>query len=117
MSIKKMKFQIIRKNNYRDRIKSAKKFNPPIDIKNWSSNPYTFLKSIYYIETSSLIVYLSQFIKITPNQLTAIYIIMGFFAGLLLSLNNEILNITALILFFTRGTFDWSDGVLARILK
>ena len=28
-----MKFQIIRKNNYRDRIKSAKKFNPPIDIK------------------------------------------------------------------------------------
>ena len=42
---------------------------------------------------------------------------MGFFAGLLLSLNNEILNITALILFFTRGTFDWSDGVLARILN
>ena len=60
---KKLKFNLIRKKNYRDRIKSAKKFSPPIDIRNWSSNPYTFLKSIYYIESSSLVVYLSQFTK------------------------------------------------------
>ena len=114
---KKLKFNLIRKKNYRDRIKSAQKFSPPIDIRNWSSNPYTFLKSIYYIESSSLVVYLSQFTKVTPNELTSIYIIMGLLGGLLLSIDNEILNLTALIFFFTRGTFDWSDGVLARILN
>ena len=105
----------IRKINYKDRVKSSKKFDPPIDINNWRKNPYTCLKSIFYIETSSIIIFIAQNFKISPNLLTWVYIFLGLIGGIFLSTKDNFLIILGLIIFFTRGSFDWSDGVLARL--
>ena len=113
--IKNYNYLQIRKINYKDRIKSSKKFDPPIDINNWMTNPYTWFKSIFYIEISSIIVFVSHHLKISPNFLTGIYILLGLVGGLFLSINNNSIIVIGLIIFFSRGSFDWSDGVLARL--
>ena len=66
----------IRKFQYKYKNEKSKKLFK-VEINNFYKNPYTFLKSVYYIESSSLIVFFSQFTKITPNQLTFIYIVLG----------------------------------------
>ena len=54
-------------------------------------------------------------LKIKPNQVTLVYAISGLIGGVLLSLNNDKLIIIACLIFFFKGTFDWADGLLARI--
>ncbi len=86
-----------------------------IEFNNWLKNPYTAFKSTFYIETSVLIVYFAQFTRITPNHLTFVYIIFGLVGGLFLASDNNFLIILSLFLFFIKGSFDWADGLLARI--
>ena len=64
MIIKNLKYKEIRRLHYKTQ---EKKFSAKteIDITNWLKNPYTYLKSKYYIESSVLIVFLAQFTKIT----------------------------------------------------
>ena len=87
------------------------------DINNFFQNPYSYLKSRYYIEASAILVFFLQHTKITPNFLTIIYSILSFSVLFLLSSNNNYLILFAIILLFTKGVLDWADGLLARIQK
>ena len=106
----------IRKFQYKYKIEKSKKLFK-VEVNNFYKNPYTFLKSVYYIESSSLIVFFSQFTKITPNQLTFIYIVLGIIGCFFLASNNDILIITGSFFFFTKGSFDWADGTLAKFKR
>ena len=77
--------------------------------------PYTYLKSIYLIETSAILVFLLQHTKVTPNSITWIFVSLGLLSGLFLASNNDTLIFIGLIILFTNSTFDWADGLLARI--
>ncbi|MBF0405785.1 MAG: CDP-alcohol phosphatidyltransferase family protein [Candidatus Riflebacteria bacterium] len=86
-------------------------------ILDWKCNPYTFLKSIFYMESSAVLVYFLQETKIHPNFITFLYCACGVIGGLLLSLPNCTANIFATAIFFSKGILDWTDGHYARLTK
>ena len=86
-------------------------------INNWKKNPYTFLKSIFYMESSAVFVWLLLKTKIKPNTVTIVYGIAGIVTGILLSIPNNYTIFIALIIAFTKGILDWSDGHYARITR
>jgi hypothetical protein len=107
-----IKFLTLRKKNYIDR----KKNNPKeLDITNWKSSRYSCLKARIYIELSSIFAYLFQFTSITPNQISLMYCFSGVMAGLLLVSNIDFLMIIGLLIFFLKGSLDWTDGLIARM--
>ena len=55
-----------------------------------------------------------QFTRISPNQTTLMYTISGVLGGIL-SLNNNTSALIACLIFYFKGTIDWTDGLLARI--
>lgn len=86
-------------------------------IKEWRRNPYTCLKSRFYMESSAIVVYLLLRTRITPNAVTIVYGFSGILAGILLAIPNTTTRIAAILIFFTRGILDWSDGALATLRK
>jgi phosphatidylglycerophosphate synthase len=80
--------------------------------------PYSSIKGIYYMETASIFLFLTQKIIKSPNLITFFYILTGvvgaFFIGF--SPPNFIFYL-GLFMVFTKGTFDWADGALARRLN
>ena len=80
-------------------------------------NPYTWLKARFYMEGGSVLTYLLLRTKITPNAVTVAYGISGILAGVLLAVPNTMVRVVAVIIFFTRGILDWTDGNLARAKK
>ena len=78
-------------------------------------NPYSFLKAKFYMESSAVLVYLLLRTNIKPNTITIIYGLLGIVTGILLSIPNNYTIFIALIIAFTKGTLDWSDGHFARI--
>ena len=113
MDTKKFSLKKIRRLHYKEQTKKLGLLGT--DINNFFSNPYTFFKSRYYIEVSALLVFFLQFSIISPNFITSIYIILSLSVLFLLSSNNEILILTSVVILFTKGVLDWSDGLLARI--
>ena len=85
------------------------------DLDNWLAQPYSSLKAIFYLEGGALLAHLFQYTNINPNFLTLIYIILGFVAGIFLSLDNETFILAGTIIFFSKGIIDFGDGLLARI--
>ncbi len=102
-------------------IKEARKYQynyhserfPYVD--DWKHNPYTFLKARFYMEASAILVYFLLKTNIKPNTITIIYGLAGIVGGILLSIPLKVTIILALIIFFTKGILDWSDGHLARV--
>lgn len=86
-----------------------------IDINDWKKNPYTWFKSRFYIEFSSMLVFLLLKTRIHPNTITLIYALCGFVGGVLLAIPNNITIFLGIFIFFSKGILDWSDGLLARI--
>ena len=80
-------------------------------------SPYTLIKAVYYIETASLLLFTTQGVIKSPNFLTFLYIVTGTIGAFLLSSDQESLFYIGLFLVFTKGTFDWADGPLARRLN
>ena len=106
----------IRKVNFSNHRKRIKEYIN-VDINNWYKNPYTYIKSRYYNELSSLIVFFLQYTKVTPNFLTLIYAFLGLISGIFLASNNNILILISLIILFSKNALDWADGLLARFKK
>ena len=106
-------YKEIRLMNYKHRRDEEDEFY--VDIDNWFKSPYSSLKARYYIEVSSIIVFLLQYSKITPNQVSIFYGFLGLFSGFLLCLKNDVMIYLGLILFVLKGVVDWSDGLLARV--
>ena len=78
------KIRTINYSNHRKRIKSY--IN--VDINNWFKNPYTYFKSRFYNEISSIIVFILQYTNITPNFLTLTHAFLGVASGIFLASNN-----------------------------
>ncbi len=108
-------YKEIRSINYKHRRDEEDDFY--VDIDNWFKSPYSSIKARYYIEGSSLIVFLLQNTKITPNQLSIFYGILGLLSGFLLCFKNDNMIFLGLIIFVLKGVVDWSDGLLARVTK
>lgn len=84
-------------------------------INYWRKNPYTCLKARYYMELTSILVYFLLRTNIKPNSVTIVYGLVGILGGMLLAIPNNATIVVALILFFSKGVLDWSDGTLARV--
>ena len=66
-------------------------------------NPYTFLKSRFYIEFSCILVYLAQFTNITPNIFTMTYAVLGVLGAFLITINNDFIILSGLLILFTKA--------------
>ena len=104
------KYNKIRKTMYRTQLKKWANF---INIK----SPYTYIKSLYYMETASLFLFVSQKIIKSPNFITFLYALTGVTGAFLLNSSHEMLFYVGIFMVFTKGTFDWADGPLARRLN
>ncbi len=82
---------------------------------NLKTSPYTYFKSIIYIEISALIVFFLQSSFITPNYITLFYAFLGLIGGIFIGSAQGDLIIIGAIIFFFKSAIDWSDGLLARL--
>jgi len=81
------------------------------------SSPYTQIKAVYYMETASLFLFITQkFIK-SPNFITFLYVLTGVIGAFLLNSSQDTVFYIGIFMVFTKGTFDWADGPLARRLN
>ncbi len=86
-----------------------------VDLKNWRRNPYTYLKSRFYVEIGAMLVFVLLKTRIHPNTVTLIYALCGILGGVLLSIPNNLTILLAIFIFFSKGILDWIDGPLARM--
>lgn len=84
-------------------------------IADWRKNPYTYLKSLFYIETSSIALYFLLKTRISPNTLSVIQGLSGIGGGIFLAIPRKDTVIIAATIFFLKGILDWTDGPLARM--
>ena len=110
-----MKYKDIRKSSYKNEKKVLAAPPHNFDMNNWLGSPYTCLKLRFCIELSSIFVYLLQFTKIKPNQITYIYAFSGLVGGVCLATNNSSFIMLGIIIFFSKIVFDGTDGLLARV--
>lgn len=107
-------YKDLRKFNYdyqaEDILKSA-----GIDITSFIKNPYTYLKSKYFLELSTLIVYFLKKTSISPNIVSLFSSLSAIIGGLLILSPNLYALVFGLFFFFNGYVFDWCDGLLARV--
>jgi len=92
-----------------------------VQLRRWSDlinirSPYTLIKSVYYMETATFFLFVTQKIIKSPNFVTLLYALTGVIGAFLLNSPQEVLFYIGLFMVFTKGTFDWADGPLARRL-
>ena len=106
----------IRDTQYSYQIKDAWE-NYKIDINDFKSNPYTFLKWRFYLETSSLLLYFLVRTNIKPNHISLFYAFLGILTLLFLGLpvENKIFLYLGLLIAFSKTIFDACDGYIARL--
>ena len=105
-------FFSIRKDVYRHNL--SQQSDSLINVK----HPYSSIKSIYYMETAAIFLFLTQKIIKSPNLITFFYIFTGVVGAFLISFSqSNFIFYLGLFLVFTKGTFDWADGALARRLN
>lgn len=94
-----------------------------VQFKRWKkilniNSPYSLIKAVYYIETASLFLFITQKIIKSPNFVTVLYILTGVFGAFLVIFSpHNYFFYLGLFMIFTKGTFDWADGALARRLN
>jgi len=108
-----IKYLDLRKKNYEDRKKRNTNFD--FNIYDWKKSPYSCFKARIYIELSTIFAFFFQYTSLTANHISLIYCISGVIAGILLATNSDALMIFGLIIFFLKGSIDWTDGLIARI--
>ena len=104
-------FQSIRNEIYKSSFKEFYNYS------NIIKSPYSCLKAIYYIETASIFLFISQNIIKSPNLVTFLYIFFGVLGAFLLNSQEIIYFYIGIFMIFSKGTFDWADGPLARRLN
>ena len=88
-----------------------------VNINDFKSNPYTFLKWRLYLEISSLLLYLIVRTNIKPNHISIFYAFLGILTLLFLSLpvENNIFLYLGLLIAFSKTIIDACDGYIARL--
>lgn len=113
-----LSYRKIREKHYESYESSTVMDEFGFDPNNWKANPYTFIKVRYYLELSSILVYLIlRFTNIGPNIISMVSIICGLLVPILLSLDSIHFAICAVAIIFNKSLFDFSDGQIARIRK
>ncbi len=84
-------------------------------LNEWRKNWYTCFKARFYMEASAVLVYFLLKTKIKPNTVTITYGLLGLIGGILLAIPTNQTILIAILIFFSKGILDWSDGHLARI--
>ena len=84
-------------------------------VNQWTKTPYTWFKARFYMEASALLLSILLKTGIKPNSITILYCLCGIAGGILLAIPNTVTIIVAVVIFFSKGILDWSDGHLARI--
>ena len=110
-----MKYQEIRKFSYRTEKKVLESRHHNFDMNNWLKSPYTCLKIRFYIEFSSLFVYLVQNSKIKPNHISYIYALAGLLGGVFIASNSNNFILAGIFIIFFKVAIDGADGLLARV--
>ena len=87
------------------------------DMHDWAKYPYSCFKMRFNTELSVIITFISQYTPITPNFLTFMFAFLGLLSGIFLASDINILIFISLLMQFSKGAFDWADGLLARIKK
>tara|TARA_B100001559_G_C16399640_1_gene575132 strand:- start:220 stop:1071 length:852 start_codon:yes stop_codon:yes gene_type:complete len=91
--------------------------NHDLDLDDFKSNPYTYLKWRFYFFTTCPILYLLIRTEIKPNHVSLFYAFFGiltlFFLGF--PSENKVYIYIGLLLAFTKTIFDACDGFLARL--
>ena len=67
------------------------------------------------MESSAILVYFLLKTRIKPNTVTIIYGLVGILGCILLAIPTNTTHIIAILIFFTKGILDWSDGHFARV--
>ena len=98
---KYLSFSEIRKAHYIKEFKDEKK-RSNIDLNDWKSAPYSFIKSIYYIEGSAILLFILQFTNITPNFVSLVYTALGLLGGMFISTNIPSLVLIGTIIFLAK---------------
>ena len=111
-----MKFIEIRKLNY-DRSNTRHNKDYHINLNDWIKNPYSSLKSKLFIEISSVIVFVLQKTKVSPNFITILNSLLVLIASYFLAFGMNDLKLIGIFIFFFQGALDWADGLLAKIKK
>ena len=110
-----MKYQEIRKFSYRTEKKVLESKHHNFDMNNWLISPYTCLKIRFYIEFSSLFVYLVQNSKKLNQIILVIFtLLLGCSEVSSLSNSNNFILAGIFIIFF-KVAIDGADGLLARV--
>ena len=109
MSYKTMSYAQIRAKHYKERYEEL-----PY-LSNWRKCPYTYFKTIFYIELSSVALYFLFKTSFNPNMVSVTYGFLGIIAGVLLAIPNNVTVVTAAVMFFLKGVLDWADGPYARM--
>ena len=110
----KPNFNQIRAENYRYHSSTLMLSKFSLDRSNWKNQPYTFLKSRFYIEASSAIIYLFLRTGVSANTTTILYLLFGFLGCLIIAFGSSPLLYLGLLLVFVKSVFDWADGPIAR---
>ena len=76
---------------------------------------YTWLKARFYMEGAARSVCWLETTNIHPSVLTLLYGLLGIIGGICISIPNKVYIYIGLVIFFTKGILDWSDGQLARL--
>jgi len=107
----KISISELRREQYVQRYKELK------EMHQFYKSPYSWLKARFYIEISSIFVYLLLKTKINPNTITVIYGLSAVLGGVFIASGESSLVVTGVGIFFMRGVLDWSDGDYARRIK
>ena len=96
----------------KDRYEDLKARNPYVFDWKWYS--YRRFKLKLYVEVSSVLAYFLIKLRVKPNQITAVYALIGITGGILLAFPYRLSIFIAVLFFYFRGILDWTDGVVAR---
>lgn len=121
--MKIIKLKIIRNKIYKevyDRHSAQSKIAKTMyyqPINSWAKNPYLKFKYYIIIELTALLSYFFCKFKVNPNFITLVGGFLGFIAIFFLVNSSFELNVIALIIFFLKNVFDYTDGFVARMQK
>ncbi len=103
--------EVYKKHSKKSKIAKAMFFQP---IDTWYKNPYLKLKYYFIIELSALFSWVFCNLKISPNFISIAGVVLSFSAIFLLNSSSIELNMIALLIFFSKNVFDYTDGYVAR---
>lgn len=86
-------------------------------VSRWKPYSYRKIKTVVYVNVCALLIQLFLKLKVRPNTVTFMYLLMGLLAGIFMSIPSEKAILTAVLLLYLRPFLDWADGPLARELK